>query len=286
MQGPELGPAALREAGLLQAVQHSGREAADGGDVVPWAAHVEEPGPSRCRRLDEVQAQAAQIAAAALDVLCAGGFPLVLGGDHTLAIGSIAAAGQYCRERGLRLGVLWIDAHPDLNTPDTTPSGNIHGMVLGAALALWPSPLAAVGANPDFSAAQLAYAGLRSIDPGEQAAIEQLAIYAYSARRIHDLGAAELLRQLQLGPLSGIDFLHVSLDLDAADPSIAPGVSTPEPDGLTEAEISALLQWAGQHSGFRSMDIAELNPLRDINGMTAALGVRMARLALEAAPHQ
>jgi arginase len=225
-----------------------------------------------------------RLAGAALDTLQRGAFPLVVGGDHTFSIGSIAAAGHYCHENALCLGVLWIDAHPDLNTPETTPSGNIHGMVLGAALGLWPSPLSQVGGNPDFVAAQLAYAGLRSIDPGEQAAIERLAIYAYSATQIHELGTSELLRQLGLGPLSGIDYLHVSLDLDAADPSIAPGVSTPEPDGLSEDEITAILAWASRHPGFRSMDIAELNPLRDIDGRTAALAVRLARVALACSP--
>lgn len=281
MRGPEQGPDALRAAGLLAVAADAGRVMTDEGNVCEIEPHTVEDGQSRCRHLARVGEISEALAAATLAALREGAFPLVLGGDHSLSIGSIAGAGEYCRELHLRLGVLWIDAHPDLNTPETTPSGNIHGMVLGAAFGLWQSSLSTVGGNPDFVPAQLAYAGLRSIDPGEQEAIEHLAIYAYSTARIKELGTEELLRQLRLGPLSGIDYLHVSLDLDAADPAIAPGVSTPEPDGLSEREVAALLAWASLHPGFRSMDIAELNPERDIDGRTAAFALRMARVALE-----
>lgn len=280
MGGSELGPQAIREAGLARALGHFEREPRDLGDVVALQAFVPDPSDSRCRHLPEVRAINETIAGRTLAQLREGNFALALGGDHTMSIGTIAAAGEYCKDRGLRLGVLWIDAHPDLNTPDTTPSGNIHGMVLGAAFGLWPSTLAEIGGSPDFQPHQLAYAGIRSIDPGEQAAIERLGIYAYSAQRIHELGIGELLRQLALGPLSGIDYLHVSLDLDSADPSVAPGVSTPEPNGLSEPEVAALLAWARQHDGFRSMDIAELNPARDEAGRTADFAVRMAQVAL------
>jgi arginase len=279
--GPQDGPAALREAGIGRLVEQAGRQLSDIGDIEVAAALGETQPGDRCKHQHAVALTNQRLAAAVKQTLEAGEFPLVLGGDHSFAIGSLAGAGLYCEQHGLSFGVLWIDAHPDINTPDTTPSGNIHGMPVAAALGLWQGELARIGAARDLQARQLVYLALRSIDPGEAEAIARLGILAYSMDELRRLGMPAVMQEIGERLCARVDHLHVSFDLDSADPAIAPGVSTPEPNGLNLEELALIMRRVAACPSFASLDIAELNPALDRDGMTARLGARVAAMALD-----
>ena len=274
-RGGSMGPEALRVAGLGPALRHLGYSVVDRGDVSgppnPDGAPV-----AGYRHLAEVTAWCAAVRDAVHDTLEEGLFPLLLGGDHCLAIGSIAGLAKHCAARDLPLTVLWLDAHADFNTPETSPSGNIHGMPVAVAAGQGPKALLDLGhATPMLDPAHILQLGIRSVDHMEKRKVVEAGLEVHDMRRIDETGMrrtmeAILTRAAELG-----GHLHVSFDVDFLDPSIAPGVGTTVPGGPTYREAQLCMEMIYDSGLMRSLDIMELNPAYDLRNRTAELVVEL-----------
>jgi arginase len=275
-RGVDMGPSAIRYAELEARIRAVGRDVSDRGDVRAPVPEAIDAGPAHAHYLEAIK-QACERVALLVDEAAAGGFvPLVLGGDHSIAMGTL---GGMARNAGAG-GVLWIDAHGDLNTPETSPTGNVHGMPLAAALG---------AAGPEFdtetypvpSVERAALVGVRSLDPGERALIKERGILAFTMSDVDRLGVEQVVRQA-LDHLRGSAFVHVSLDLDAVDPMFAPGVGTPVRGGLSYREAHLALELVAESSRFDSLELVEVNPILDRANETGLLAVELAASALGA----
>ena len=269
--GASIGPDALRVAGLAQALRARGLDVLDAGNL-QGPANPQQAPVGGFRHLAEVTAWNQAVFAAVRDVLAAGRLPLLMGGDHCLAIGSISAVAQHCRAQGKRLKVLWFDAHADANTLHTSPSGNLHGMPVACLLGHGPEGLTRLGDATALEPAQISLIGVRSVDAAEKRFVNALGIEVYDMRYIDEVGARCVMQQA----LHGVDadtHLHVSFDMDCLDPSIAPGVSTAVPGGPTYRETQLFMEMLADCGALGSLDLMELNPARDIRNQTAALAV-------------
>jgi arginase len=271
-RGASMGPEALRVAGLGEALIARGLDVVDRGNLSgpfnPWLPPVE-----GYRHLADVvswnravmQAVAAELAAARL--------PILLGGDHCLAIGSIGAVARHCRERGKTLRVLWLDAHADFNTSTITPSGNVHGMPVACLCGHGPRELVELGdAAPMLDTAAIRQIGIRSVDPGEKRLVREAGLDIYDMRYIDEIGMMRVMAEA----LDGIDantHLHVSFDVDFLDPAIAPGVGTTIPGGPNYREAQLCMEMIADTGLLGSLDIVELNPALDVRNQTALLAV-------------
>jgi arginase len=271
-RGARMGPDALRIAGLGEALAARGVSVRDAGNVDgpanPWL-----PPRAGYRHLDEVVAWNRGVLQAVSTELRANRLPIVLGGDHCLAMGSIAAVARHCRENGKKLRVLWLDAHSDFNTSEVTPSGNIHGMPVACLCGLGPDALVKLaGDAPALSPAQVRQIGIRSVDPDEKRLIKRYGIDVYDMRHIDENG----MKQTMLAALDGVDentHLHVSFDVDFLDPGIAPGVGTTVPGGPNYREAQLAMEMIADSGRMGSLDIVELNPVLDDHNRTAELVV-------------
>ena len=269
--GASMGPDALRIAGLAQALRARYLDVADRGNL-SGPGNPEQAAQDGFRHLRQVTAWNQAVFAAVSDALAAGRLPLLLGGDHCLAIGSISAVAQHCRRRGKRLRVLWLDAHADANTPDTTPSGNLHGMPVACLMGHGPTSLTALGGATALQPAQLQLIGVRSVDAAEKRFVDALGIAVHDMRTIDEVGMRSVVEQA----LHGIDsdtHLHLSFDIDSLDPDIAPGVSTAVRGGLTYRETQLCMEMLADCGRLGSIDVMELNPARDVRNQTAELVV-------------
>ena len=272
-RGSAMGPAALRIAGIPELLGDLGYHVADHGDVArPDPVPVELPGDAaaRCRHLPEIAAWTRAIHDRAHEVIGQGGKPIFLGGDHSMAMGTISAVSRHCADSGKKLAVLWIDAHADYNTPATSLSGNMHGMPL-AFLTGEPSLRPLLGDRPFVTLApeKLVLLGLRSIDQLERKALRDAHIQCVDMGMIDKFGVSNMIEQV-LYRIGGKNVhLHVSLDVDALDPSVAPGVGTTVPGGLTYREAHLMLESLHESGLVGSLDIVELNPFLDTRGMSA-----------------
>ena len=266
--GASLGPDALRIAGLAQALRAEGLAVHDCGNL-PGPFNPQLPAQAGFRHLAEVTAWNEAVFAAVQAELAAGRLPLLMGGDHCLAIGSISAAAQHCRAQGKRLRVLWFDAHADANTPATSPSGNLHGMPVACLLGDGPPALRALaGASPALQGTPLYLMGLRSLDAHEQHYLQAHGVASWSMAQLRAQGVDAVIAQV----LHGVDattHLHLSLDVDCLDPRIAPGVSTPVPRGLRLRTLQRCLALLRASGAVCSLDVMELNPARDVRHQTA-----------------
>ena len=277
VRGTGMGPEALRVAGLTQALQSCGREVRDtgnlGGPPRPQAS-ADAAGP---HHLDEVVAWNRAVFDAVDAALMQDEFPLLLGGDHCLAVGSVSAIARHCRRQGQRLRVLWLDAHADVNDADSSPSGNLHGMPVSCLLGHGPAPLAGWSGQPAALAPQdIAFLGIRSVDALERAAIARLGLQVYDMRHVDEHGMRHTLTEA----LHGVDddtHLHVSFDLDCLDPADAPGVGTGVPGGPTYREMQLCMEMIADTGCLASLDLMEVNPARDVRNRTAELAVDFAR---------
>ncbi len=271
-RGASLGPDALRIAGLAEALRGRGIDVLDRGNLHgpanPWTPPVD-----GYRHLDEAVAWNRALMEASLAELRAGRMPVMLGGDHCLAIGSISAVARHCRNTGRRLRVLWLDAHSDFNTSAVTPSGNVHGMPVACLCGLGPEPLTGMaGQVPAMQPHQIRQIGIRSVDPEEKRLVKQHGLDIYDMRYIDEVGMKRVMAQA----LSGIDadtHLHVSFDVDFLDPSIAPGVGTTIPGGPNYREAQLVMEMIADTGRMGSLDIVELNPCIDVRNQTAELAV-------------
>lgn len=273
-RGVDMGPSALRIAGLAQKLEQLEYEVHDIGDITVPTPETQDIYDARLRYLPEITKASEALALHVKNALDTGFFPLILGGDHSMSIGSLAGISAHCKAQNKRLGVIWVDAHSDINTPETTPSGNIHGMPVAVNLGIGAKELTGVGG--DFVKLQpqnITMIGLRSVDPGERELIKQLGIEAYSMTEIDKLGMYAIMLTVLERMKSRIDHLHISFDLDGVDPSVAKGVGTPVSGGLSYRETHLIMEMAAESGLVKSFEVTEVNPILDDMNQSADFAV-------------
>ena len=275
-RGVDMGPSAIRYAGLESRIRALGREVADWGDVRSPVPEATEEGEASARYLAPIMQVCERVALLVEEADGQGLLPLVLGGDHSIAMGTL---GGMAKARGAGTA-LWIDAHGDLNRPSTSPSGNVHGMPLAVALGAGGDWFASE-AYPTPSVTRAALVGIRSLDPGERALIAELDVRVYTMSEIDKRGLQVVLTEA-IDSLAGSPFLHVSLDLDAVDPMFAPGVGTPVRGGLSYREAHLALEMVSESGLMDSLDVVEVNPILDRENETGKLAVELVASALGA----
>jgi len=275
-RGVDMGPSAIRYAGLQERIESLGRTCVDWGDVGVAVPEAIAEGDPRARYLDAIKSACERVAEQVQKARSEGLFPLVLGGDHSIAMGTL---GGLAREHGPG-GALWIDAHGDLNRPETSPTGNVHGMPLAAALGAAGDAFDS-GAWPIPSVERAALVGVRSLDVGERELLGKLDVRVFTMSEVDRLGVERVLREA-LAFLAGSAFVHVSLDLDAVDPMFAPGVGTPVRGGLSYREAHLALELVAESSLLDSLELVEVNPILDRANETGLLAVELAASALGA----
>ena len=277
-RGVDMGPSAIRYAGLDERLAGLGYELSDWGNVETAVAEASATGDPRARFLDEIKEACERIARRVERVADGGRVPVVLGGDHSVALGTL---GGLASAHGPG-GVLWLDAHGDLNTPETSPSGNVHGMPLAVALGrateafsseAWPLP----ALEPE----RVMLVGVRSLDEGERAYVRESGLGVYTMTELDRRGVEAVLREA-LERVRGAAFIHVSLDMDVVDPEVAPGVGTPVRGGLSYREAHFALELVAESGLMGSLEIVEVNPILDRENATGALAVELAASAFGA----
>ncbi len=270
--GARMGPAALRVAGLADALQRLGLEVSDCGNL-DGPANPRQPAVDGFRHLSEVVQWNQSLHDVMYAQLQAGRLPIMLGGDHSLAIGSISAVARHCREQGRKLRVLWFDAHADFNTATLTPSGNIHGMPVACLLGQGPQRLIEIGGHvPVLKPRDIRQIGIRSVDAGEKRRVHDIGIEVFDMRYIDEMGMRHAM-ELALALVDANTHLHVSLDVDFLDPDIAPGVGTTVRGGPTYREAQLCMEMIADTARLASLDVVELNPALDVRNQTAELAV-------------
>lgn len=280
-RGVDMGPSAFRIAGLGGQIAALGRHVIDKGDVpAPIRETRGAPDPSK-KFIDEIAAVCGSVYEAVLDSLRQDAFPLVLGGDHSLAAASVAASASWVRDtRGGPLGVIWVDAHGDMNTPRTTTSGNVHGMPLAALLGEEPRELAAIGGSPSILPEHTVLLGIRNLDEQEKSVIRASRVHVFTIKDIDRDGIASVAERALALAGQGTGGIHVSLDLDVCDPLIAPGVGTPVKGGLDYREAHTLMELVADSGRLIALDLVEVNPTLDIRNTTAEFATELALSAL------
>ena len=271
-RGASMGPVALRVAELQRGLQQHGLEVVDGGDLA-GPANPQQPPVQGLRHLDQVVQWNQTVYAAVEHSLRAGEVPLLMGGDHALAVGSIAAVARHCREQGKDLRVLWLDAHADANTSHSTPTGNIHGMPVACLLGVGPAELTGIGGQvPALQPQQICQVGIRSVDREEKRHLRELGVRVYDMRHIDEHGMRVTMEQALAG-IGPDTHLHVSFDVDFLDSALAPGVGTAVPGGPTYREAQLCMEMIADTGRLASLDVMELNPACDVRNQTAELVV-------------
>ncbi len=279
-RGVGMAPMAFRLAGLREKVTAEGIELRDLGDVL-GAVEVEDPrgsGESNQARIRRVCDRLAQWTERSLK---AGRIPITLGGDHSIAIGSVAGAARYFRSKKKTMGLLWVDAHGDTNTPQTSPSGNIHGMPLAISLGEgYPELVNLLRFKPKVEAARCALVGIRNLDQKEKDNIARFGVKVFTMKEVDRRGLAAVMEEALHSTAQGSDGLHVSFDMDVVDPKVAPGVGTAVSGGLSYREAHLVMEMIYDAGAMTSLDMVEANPIIDIKNSTAALGVELILSAL------
>ena len=271
-RGAAMGPEALRVAGLADALALHGAEVIDRGNLA-GPPNPGQPAQHGYRHLDEVVAWNRLVHDAVLAELQGARLPVLLGGDHCLAVGSISAVARHCRDTNKKLRVLWLDAHADFNTSALTPSGNLHGMPVACLCGHGPQPLLDIGGQvPALSPKAFRQIGIRSVDAGEKQFVHQAGLEVFDMRYIDEMGMRHTM-ELALATLDTHTHLHVSFDVDFLDPQIAPGVLTTVPGGPTYREAQLCMEMIADTGRLASLDVMELNPALDVRNATARLAV-------------
>jgi arginase len=268
-RGVDMGPSAIRYAGLEARLRGLGFETSDRGNVAAAVAEAVDEHDARSRYLPQVQETCARVAELVEQAVREGATPLVLGGDHSIALGTLAGLAAVHGAGG----VLWIDAHADLNTPETTPSGNIHGMALAGGLGL------AFGGEALVDPARVALVGVRELDPGERDFLLERRVFVATMSDVDRRGIEPAIREA-LARVEGPGFVHVSLDVDAVDPDVAPGVGTPVRGGLSYREAHLAMELIAESGIATSLEVVEVNPILDRRNATARLVVELIASAL------
>jgi len=276
-RGVDMGPSAMRVAGLEAKLEALGYDVKDAGNVPVALAETKSEGDPHAKYLKEITETCAKEADLVLKALESGAIPIVLGGDHSIAAGTVSAVAEFYRRKHQRIGLLWIDAHTDINTPDSSPSGNVHGMPLGAIMGLFPSPLSNFyDFSPKVQPQNCVLVGVRDVDNHERENIKKSGVHVFTMRDIDERGMRAVMEEaLRLAGRGTVGY-HVSLDLDWIDPEDAPGVGTPVWGGATYREGHLAMEIIADHGRMLSFEMVEVNPVLDERNQTAELAVELA----------
>lgn len=284
LRGVDMGPSAVRVAGLNQRMRQLGYNVEDRGDVsVPNVNKLGEPKFPNCRYRDEIAEVCSDVATNVKSILEAGRFPVSLGGDHSAAIGTISGSAAYFREKNEDIGVIWVDAHTDMNTPETSPSGNVHGMPMASLLGYGPSQLTNIlrsGAGGHVKAENCAFIAIRDVDPTELDLVQSSGVTVFTMEDVDYMGAREVMKKALEIANSGTSGFHFSFDIDGTDPKEAPGVGTPVEGGLNYREAHLVCELAHASGKMVAMDIMETNPALDHCNRTGTFGTELVLSAL------
>jgi arginase len=281
-RGVDMGPSAFRIAGIGERIGSLGYTVADRGDLpapIPETQELRDEHKKYIRDIAKVCQKVYQTSLASLEE---GAMPIVLGGDHSIGAGSVAAAAEWAKKtKGLPIGLLWIDAHGDMNTPATSLSGNVHGMPLAALLGPEPAELSKIGTfSPKVLPAHTVLVGIRNLDEREKVAVKDSHVHVFTMKDIDRQGIASIVEQAVNLAGNGTAGIHVSFDMDVCDPTIAPGVGTPVKGGLDYREAHMVMEIVADAGLLTSLDLVEVNPTLDVRNATAQLGTELALSAL------
>jgi arginase len=280
-RGVDMGPSALRLAGLNDKLASLGYEVEDLGNVRVEQPETTPVGPAEARYLSQIAQTCERLADIVEKAADGGRVPLVLGGDHSVAVGTVAGMARHFRRAQLKTGLIWMDAHADMNTPATSPSGNVHGMPLACLIGLGPRELTHIaGYAPAIEPSSVALIGLRSVDEVERLNLRGAGVHPFTMRDIDERGMVAIIKEAIDIVSAGTAGFHLSLDMDAIDPREAPGVGTPVRGGITYREAHLAMELICDSGGMMSMEIVEVNPVLDEANRTALLGVELIMSAL------
>lgn len=280
-RGVDMGPSALRIAGIAEKLETLGYNVTDHGDVFIRNHEKQKFKNAKLKYIEEIIRTCELLAKRVEKSLHTGNFPLCLGGDHSMAIGTMAGVASYCKSVKQELGLIWIDAHADMNTDETTPSGNIHGMSVAASLGLGNSLLTKIfNVYPKVKAENTVLIGLRSIDAGERLLIKKLGIKVYTMSEIDRKGIHFIINKVLKDLKTRVQHIHVSFDSDSIDPNTAPGVGTPVSGGLSYREAHLLMETIAECGCMSSLEVAEVNPILDNKNRTAEVTAELVASSL------
>ncbi len=280
-RGVDMGPSAIRIAGLEERLRGLGYEVVDEGDIHILIMESQQIINPKLKYIDEILKTAETLAKTVEKILEQEHFPLCLGGDHSMAIGSIAGISSYCRRRDQELGIIWIDSHADMNTDETTPSGNIHGMPLAAAMGIGNKELTHFyGFQPKVKPENVVIIGARSIDNEEKEIVQQSGAVVYTMTDIDRQGIHSIINKSLKHFQKNVEHIHVSFDLDSLEPGIAPGVGTPVRGGLNYREAHSMMEAIADCGCMSSFELTEVNPILDEKNKSAELAVELIASAM------
>ncbi len=276
-----MGPSALRIARLYDRLTELGYQVEDLGNVAVDQPESLPDGPANAHYLPQIAHTCGRLADMVERAVDAGRVPVVLGGDHSIAVGTIAGLSRHFAKQQEKLGVIWIDAHADMNTPESSPSGNVHGMPLASCIGSGPRELTGIAGHvPMVRPENVAIVGLRSVDDVERLNVRGTGVLAFTMRDIDERGMRTVIQQAIHAASAGTVGFHVSFDMDAVDPVEAPGVGTPVPGGLTYREAHLAMELIGDSGRMTSVEVVEVNPVVDVANRTALLAVELIMSAL------
>lgn len=276
-RGVDMGPSAIRIATLAEQLGGLGVTVVDKGDIPTPLPETKGPGDPRKRYVKEIAKVCQRLFQTSLASLHEGALPIVLGGDHSLGAGSVAATAAWMATRQQPLGVIWVDAHADINSPATSPSGNVHGMPLAALLGGEPHELSRIGGDgPSIRPEHTVLVGIRNLDDREKEIVKASGVHAFTMKDIDRLGIAEVMDRALAAASNGTGGVHVSFDLDVCDPAIAPGVGTPVKGGLDYREAHFVMEAVAESGRLVALDLVEVNPALDLRNTTAELAAELA----------
>jgi arginase len=279
-RGVDMGPSAVRVAGLKPKLEALGHKVEDTGNVSVALQETKDAGDPHAKYLREITETCISHADLVLQTLLAGGVPLALGGDHSVAVGTVSGVAEHHRRLGQRVGLIWMDAHSDINTPESSPSGNVHGMPLAAIMGLGPADLANIyGWSPKIAPDNCVILGVRDIDSVERENIRRAGVEVFTMRDIDERGMRSVMEEALRMAGRGTAGYHISLDMDWIDPEDAPGVGTPVRGGATYREAHLAMEIIADHGRMTSFEIVEVNPVIDERNRTAELAVELAASA-------
>jgi arginase len=281
-RGVDMGPSAVRVAGLGGRLTALGYEVTDLGNVpVAQPESVDDPGPGDAKYLPQIAACCERLGQLVAQALSDGKTPLVLGGDHSIAAGTVAGVSRFFRDSGRKIGLVWMDAHADMNTPQSTPSGNVHGMPLACCVGVGPDSLAGMfGFGPKVDASNVALVGIRDVDRLEGGVVRDTGVRTFTMRDIDERGMLSVIKEAIAIAGNGTSGFHLSLDMDFLDPEFAPGVGTPVRGGVTYREAHLAMEVICDSGDMVSMEVVEVNPVIDEVNRTAELAVELILSAL------
>ncbi|HEX7362704.1 MAG TPA: arginase [Bryobacteraceae bacterium] len=280
-RGVDMGPSALRLAGLNAKLPSLGYEIEDLGNVSVAQQESTPTGPTNAKYLAHIAKTCEKLAGIVAGAMDAQKFPLVLGGDHSIAVGTVSGAAAALRKRGRKTGLIWIDAHADMNTPESSPSGNVHGMPLACCIGRGPRELTdLLGFAPKVDGKNVALLGIRDVDIRERDIVRHSGVTPFTMRDIDERGLRNVMEQAIAIASNGTAGFHLSLDMDAVDPHEAPGVGTPVRGGMTYREAHLAMEMISDSHSMLSMEVVEVNPVLDETNRTALLGVELVMSAM------